>query len=149
MKVQPFDIFECSVQILPNSCRFWNNSSVFLQILHQYLGSWDITPLYFFSENFIYFKEPIKVQIWRNFTWAVERLTFSTLMDSFGRNHVQFLLKSILSLMTLKSDPKFKEKLTCSFKHDLRNLVRFHPTTQKFENFTLTGSFCPKYKGLR
>ena len=51
-------------------------------------------------------------------------------------------------LMTLKSDEKFKEKLTCSFKHDIRNLVNFHPTTQKSENFTLMGSFCPKYKGL-
>ena len=52
-------------------------------------------------------------------------------------------------LITLKSDEKFKEKLTCSFKHDIRNLVNFHPTIQKSENSTLTGSFCPKYKGLR
>ena len=44
-----------------------------------------------------------------------------------------------LSLMTLKSDVKFKEKLTCSFKHDMRNLVNFHPTTQNFENFILAG----------
>ena len=36
-----------------------------------------------------------------------------------------------LSLMTLKSDGKFKEKLTCDFKYDIRNLVNFHPTTQK------------------
>ena len=36
--------------------------------------------------------------------------------------------------MTLKSDPKFKEKLTCGFKYDMRNLVNFHPTTQKSEN---------------
>ena len=52
-------------------------------------------------------------------------------------------------LITLKSDTKFKEKLTCSFKHDIRNLVNFHPTIQKSENSTLMGSFCPKYKGLR
>ena len=52
-------------------------------------------------------------------------------------------------LITLKSDEKFKEKLTCSFKHDIRNLVNIHPTIQKSENSTLTGSFCPKYKGLR
>ena len=51
--------------------------------------------------------------------------------------------------MTLKSDAKFKEKLTCSFKHDIRNLVNFHPTTQKSQNFTLSDFFfCPKYKGL-
>ena len=38
-----------------------------------------------------------------------------------------------------------KEKLTCGFKYDLRNLVNFHPTTQKSENFTPMGYFCPKY----
>ena len=48
--------------------------------------------------------------------------------------------------MVLKSDAKFKEKLTCGFKYIWhRNLVNFHPTTQKFENFTLMGYFCPRY----
>ena len=47
--------------------------------------------------------------------------------------------------MTLKSDGKFKEKLTYSFKYDMRNFVDFHPTTQKSKNFTSMGSFCPKY----
>ena len=47
--------------------------------------------------------------------------------------------------MTLKSDAKFKEKLTCGFKYDMRNLMNFHPTTQKSENLTQMGYFCPKY----
>ena len=47
--------------------------------------------------------------------------------------------------MTLKSDAEFKEKLTCSFKYDMRNLVKFHPTTQKSQDFTLMDYFCPKY----
>ena len=47
--------------------------------------------------------------------------------------------------MTLKSDGKFKEKLTYSFKYDMRNFVDFHQTTQKSKNFTSMGSFCPKY----
>ena len=49
--------------------------------------------------------------------------------------------------MILKSDAKFKEKLTClfTFKSDMRNLVKFHPNTLKSENFTLVGYFCPKY----
>ena len=47
--------------------------------------------------------------------------------------------------MTLKSGAKFKEKLTCGFKCDLRNFVYFHPITQKSEYFTSIGSFCPKY----
>ena len=47
--------------------------------------------------------------------------------------------------MTLESDAKFKETLTCGFKYDMRNLVNLHPTTQKSENFFSMGSFCPKY----
>ena len=47
--------------------------------------------------------------------------------------------------MTLKSDSKFEEKLTCGFKYDVRNFVNFRPATKKFENFTLMGYFCPKY----
>ena len=47
--------------------------------------------------------------------------------------------------MTLKSDGKFKEKLTCGFKYDMGNLMNFHPTTQKSKNVALMGYFCPKY----
>ena len=47
--------------------------------------------------------------------------------------------------MTLKSDAKFKEKLTCGFKYDMRNLVNFHPSTQKSENFISIRYFWPKY----
>ena len=60
--------------LTPPSCsgeNLSNSKSVFLQILHHSSVSWDKTPLYFFSWNFIYFqqKEPIKVQIWWNLTW--------------------------------------------------------------------------------
>ena len=47
--------------------------------------------------------------------------------------------------MTLKSDAKFKEKLTRGFKYDMKDLVNFHPITQKSESFTSMGYFCPKY----
>ena len=49
--------------------------------------------------------------------------------------------------MTLKSDAKFKEKLTCcfTFKFDMRNLVNFNPNTQKSKNFTSMSYFYPKY----
>ena len=47
--------------------------------------------------------------------------------------------------MTLEKDAKFKEKLTCGSKYDMRNLENFHPTTQKSENFTSMRYFCPKY----
>ena len=45
--------------------------------------------------------------------------------------------------MTLKSDAKFKEELTCGFKYDMRRSWIFK--TQKSENFFLMGSFCTKY----
>ena len=47
--------------------------------------------------------------------------------------------------MTLKRDERFKGKLTCGFKYDLRNLVKFHTATQKSEIFTSMGSFWRKY----
>ena len=50
-----------------------------------------------------------------------------------------------LYFMTLKSDAKFEERLTCGFKYDMSNLVNFHPTTQKSENFTLMAYFRPNY----
>ena len=48
--------------------------------------------------------------------------------------------------MILESNAKFGEKLTCGSKNDMRNFVNFHPATQKSENFTSVGHFCPKYK---
>ena len=60
MKMQIFETFECSGQNPPNSCHFLNNRSVFLQILHQSSGSWDITPLHFLAK----ISHAIKVKIW-------------------------------------------------------------------------------------
>ena len=50
--------------------------------------------------------------------------------------------------MTLKSDAKFKEKLTCSSKYGIRNLLNFHPNTQKSENFFSMGSFVQSIQRL-
>ena len=36
--------------------------------------------------------------------------------------------------MTLKGDAKFKGKLTCGLKNDIRNLVNFHVSCRKSEN---------------
>ena len=36
--------------------------------------------------------------------------------------------------MTLKGDAKFKEKLTCGLKNDIRNLINFHTSSWKSEN---------------
>ena len=74
---------------------------------------------------------------------ALASLKVCTLMGAFCSNHKKFQLKKYR--MILKKDAKFKEKLTCSFKCDMRNLVNFHPTTQKCEHSFSMGSFCPKY----
>ena len=68
-----FENFVCSSEKSPNSsCHFLNHKSVFLQILHHTLVSWNITPLYLFSSKVIYFglKQPIKVPIFETFKFS-------------------------------------------------------------------------------
>ena len=48
--------------------------------------------------------------------------------------------------MTLESDAKFEEKLTCGLESDMRNLVIFHQSSQKSQTGTVMGSFYPKQK---
>ena len=45
----------------------------------------------------------------------------------------------------MKNDAKLKEKLTIGSKNDMRNLMNFHPTTQKSKNFTSMDYFCSNY----
>ena len=48
--------------------------------------------------------------------------------------------------MTLKSDTKFQEELTCCFKIDKRNLTTFDLSTWKSQkSFPLLGPFRAKY----
>ena len=58
-----------------------------------------------------------------------------------------------LCVMTMKSDTKIGEELTCRFKVDMRNLTNFHPSTRKSKKFVLIGSFdqsiyCLSYKSI-
>ena len=59
-------------------------------------------------------------------------------MGSFCPNDLKFQLKKYRKVISddTERDAKFKEKLTFDFKYDMRNLVNFHPITQKSENFT-------------
>ena len=51
--------------------------------------------------------------------------------------------------MTLKGDAKFKGKLTHGLKNDIRNLVNFHASNRKSENFHFDGLLLSKaYKVL-
>ena len=48
--------------------------------------------------------------------------------------------------MTLESDAKFEEKLTCGVETDIKNLAKFHQSTiESLKIETLMGSICPKY----
>ena len=50
-----FETFVCSGENVSNSsCHFPNHMSVFLQILHHTLVSWNITPLYIFLAQTLY-----------------------------------------------------------------------------------------------
>ena len=51
--------------------------------------------------------------------------------------------------MTLKGDAKFKGKLTCGLKNDIRNFVNFHARRRKSENLHFDWIFLSKAnKGL-
>ena len=52
-----------------------------------------------------------------------------TLMVSFWANYIFFEIKKSteeLPFITLKSDTKFEEKMTCRLENDMRNLANFH-----------------------
>ena len=75
-----FETFGCSGENMPNSSsHFPNHKSVFLQILHHTLVLSNITPLYFFSLNIIYFaqKQPIKVCTFQTFEFLSQNLSNS------------------------------------------------------------------------
>ena len=46
--------------------------------------------------------------------------------------------------MTLKSDAKFEEKLTCSLENDMSNLAYFHQSTRKSQNWDFDGILLSK-----
>ena len=65
-KMKIFGAFKCLGQNSSNSsCRFWNDKSIPLQILHHSSFSWHITPLWILSSYFSYFglKDPIIIPI--------------------------------------------------------------------------------------
>ena len=44
--------------------------------------------------------------------------------------------------MTLESDAKFEEKLTCGLENEMRNLVKYYQSTRKSQNWDF--SYYPK-----
>ena len=45
--------------------------------------------------------------------------------------------------MTLKSDTKFEAKMTCRLENDMKNLVSFHQSARKCQNWIFNWTFCP------
>ena len=50
--------------------------------------------------------------------------------------------------MTLKSDEKFEEKLTCGLENDMRNLANIHKTTRKSQNWDFDGILLSKVESV-
>ena len=50
--------------------------------------------------------------------------------------------------MTLKSDTKFEEKLTCCLKNHMRNLANGYQSTQKCQKFDFNGILLSKVENV-
>ena len=50
--------------------------------------------------------------------------------------------------MTLESDAKFEEKLTCGLENDMRNMANFHQSTWKSQNWDFDGILLSKVENV-
>ena len=50
--------------------------------------------------------------------------------------------------MTLESNAKFEEKLTCALDNDMRNLANFHQSTRKSHYWDFDGIFLSKVENV-
>ena len=64
-------------------------------------------------------------------------------ISSYCRKYLKFYLKSTeeLSFMTLKSDAKFEEKLTCGLENGMKNMANFHRSTWKSQHLDFNGIY--------
>ena len=65
-----------------------------------------------------------------------------TLMGSFWTKYILFELKKKywgICFMTLESDAKFEENVTCGLENDMRNLANFRHSIQKSQNWDFDG----------
>ena len=74
------------------------------------------------------------------------------LISCFWPNYIIFELEKSteeLYFMTLESDAKFEEKLTCDLENDMRNLANFHQNTWKCQNWYFHGILLFKVENSR
>ena len=97
--------------------------------------SWEISLLYFFSWNSIWFlqKEPTTVQNFRLLTVQVKLHQICILIGCFCWKYIWNSMDEIC-LMIPKSGAKLEQKLIFCFKND-KNLVNFDPSTKKSNIF--------------
>ena len=50
--------------------------------------------------------------------------------------------------MTIESDAKFEEKLTCGLENDMMNLADFHQSTRKSQNWDFYGILLSKVENV-
>ena len=107
IKVQIFEIFECSNQNSWNSlCRFWTDKLIPLQFSHHSSLSWQITPLQILSSYIFNFeqKNPIKVPILRLAialvkTCRIPHFIFQTASQFFYHISSHFLISSKITTL--------------------------------------------------
>ena len=116
------ETFECSDHNPPSFCHFWNKKLVFLQ-------------------------EPIKVQIWWDFTWAVKSQTLYTLMGSCCQNHIKSQLKNYRRVISNDAEEwsKVWKKTGLWFQMWHKKCCEFSPNHSKVQKYYFHGYFCPKY----
>ena len=147
MKVQVLETCDCSCQVSPNSCHFWNKRSVFLQILYQSPGSWHITPLYFLAKTLHILRSLSKYKfgeilceqskVWNfAFWWA----PLVQIMYIFSQK-----ITEELSLMTLNSDPKLKKNSLFIWKMTWKIWWILTWAVKNLKICTLMGCFCQKH----
>ena len=51
--------------------------------------------------------------------------------------------------MTLESDAKFEEKVTCGLENDMKNLANFHQSTRKSQDLEFYGVLLSKVENVR
>ena len=85
-----------------------------------------------------------------NFDWSTQVSQIFTLIGSYCAKYLMFELQNYrgVSFMTLKSDAKFEEKLTCGLENDMRNLANFHHSTGKCLNWDFHGTLLSKIENV-
>ena len=76
----------------------------------------------------------------------LKRVTSEFLQQATSATSKEGILQRVTSnyWISTSNEQRVKSYAT-GFKNDTKNLVNFHPTTQKSKNFTLMGYFCTKY----